>query len=146
MRNRFIIALAVLTVLLITGFSVFWESIYPNLPRWHQALPIGLRESVDPFPEMRSFWWTTGAFAFFFLLELMVILLMDKKKKSISPRQSINLFLGLKVGKMILSLLFVAIYAMAVKIELKRFALVFAALYLIYLLFDTVYLMKKEKK
>jgi hypothetical protein len=85
------------------------------------------------------------AIAFFFLYEVMVILLTEKKKKTLTPRQSINLFLGLKVGTIILSLAFIAIYALAVKVEMKRFALVFIGLYFIYLLFDTAYLAKKEK-
>jgi hypothetical protein len=52
----------------------------------------------------------------------------------------------LKAGKILLSLVFIALYAIAVKVEMKRFVLVFIALYLVYLLFDTFYLAKKEKK
>jgi hypothetical protein len=80
------------------------------------------------------------------LYEITAILTIEKKRKTVTPRQSVNLFLVLKVGKIILSLFFVMAYALAVKIDVKRFALVFAALYFVYLLFDTIYLAKNEKR
>jgi hypothetical protein len=95
---------------------------------------------------VQPFVWTAAAMSFFFLYEVIVILITEKKRKTITPRQSVNLFLGLKVGKIFLSLVFVTIYALAVKIEVKRFVLIFVLLYFIYLLFDTIYLAKKEKK
>jgi hypothetical protein len=93
-----------------------------------------------------SYVWTCGAVAFLFLCELAIILIIDKKSKTVSVRQSINLFMGLKVGKILLSLFFVAIYTIAVKTEVKRFVMVFLGIYLIYLVFDTFYLMSKEKE
>jgi hypothetical protein len=92
------------------------------------------------------FVWMGIAIALLFLYELMVILITGKKSDVFTPRQSVNLFLGLKVGKIVLALLFVAVYAIAVKIELKRFVLVFVGLYFIYLLFDTIYLTRRERK
>ena len=93
-----------------------------------------------------SWKWTTGAIAFFFFYELATILITDKKNKTISLRQFINLLMGLKVGKFILALTFALIYAIAVKVELKHFLIVFAVLYLIYLAFDTFYFLSVEKK
>jgi hypothetical protein len=98
------------------------------------------------FQEIQPIAWMGGAIVFFFLYEIMLILVTDKKSKTITPRQSVNLFLGLKVGKILLSLLFVTIYAISVKLEMKRFVLFFVLLYLVYLLFDTIYLAKREKK
>jgi hypothetical protein len=95
---------------------------------------------------VQPFVWTIGAMAFFFLYEIAAILVSEKKRKTITPRQSVNLFLGLKVGKIFLSLIFVTVYALAVRIEVKRFVLIFVLLYFIYLLFDTIYLTKNEKK
>ena len=86
------------------------------------------------------------AIALFFLYELFVILGTEKISKAINSRQSVNLFLAFKAGKIILSLFFIAIYAITVKVELKRFILVFIILYFIYLFFDTVYLVSREKK
>jgi hypothetical protein len=88
---------------------------------------------------------TGAAIAFFFLYEILVMLITNRKSKSITPRQSVNLFLGLKVGKILLSLVFIVIYALAVKVETKRFVLIFVALYFIYLMFDTIYLARNEK-
>jgi len=85
------------------------------------------------------------AMAMFFLYELFVIIFTENKGETISPRQSVNLFLGFKAGKIILSLLFIAIYLSVVKVERMRFIMAFVALYLIYLLFDTIYLVTREK-
>jgi hypothetical protein len=98
------------------------------------------------FTDVRPYTGIVATTAFFFFYEILVILLTSKKKENITPRQSINLFMGLKVGKILLSLIFATVYALAVKIEVKRFILVFVALYFIYLLFDTIYLAKNEKK
>ncbi|MCL2652058.1 MAG: hypothetical protein FWD60_13685 [Candidatus Azobacteroides sp.] len=146
MRSKFIIGLILGTVVLITVIGTFWNLIYTGIPLWYQKLPVGLQELVDPFPEIRPFLWTIGAIVFFFLYELATILVTDKKIKPISSRQSINLFMGLKVGKFILALTFALIYAIAVKVELKHFLIVFAVLYLIYLAFDTFYFLSVEKK
>jgi cytochrome bd-type quinol oxidase subunit 2 len=85
------------------------------------------------------------AIAVFLFLELFIILYTDRKNKTISSRKSVNLFLGYKIGRIFISLLFIAIYAAVIKVELKRFIGVFLLLYFIFLLFDTVYLVKREK-
>jgi len=89
--------------------------------------------------------WIVIAMAMFFLYELVVILFTEAKYKTITPRQSVNLFIASKAGKIILSLLFIAIYLSIVKVERMRFFMVFAALYFIYLLFDTIYLVNRAK-
>jgi len=81
----------------------------------------------------------------FFIYELFVIFFTESKSKTFNSRQTINLFLGFKVGKIILSLLFLSIYAMTVKMELKRFIGAFLVLYLIFLIFETAYLLNREK-
>lgn len=125
LRNKYIILLVVLNALLTLVLCL-----------WGQCI----------FTDITPFLWTVIAMAFLFLYEILAIMLMDKKEKSMAQRKSVNLFLGLKVGKILLSLIFVGVYAIAIKVEVKRFVMVFAALYLVYLLFDTVYLAKREKK
>ena len=98
------------------------------------------------FPNIAPFGWVIGAVIFLFLCELANILITERKRDTISARQSVNLVLGLKVGKILLSLLFLLIYGITVKIEIRRFLLIFATLYLVYLVFDTFYLMSKEKE
>jgi len=85
------------------------------------------------------------ALVIFLLFELFIILFTESKGESLSSRQSINILLGFKVGKIFLSLLIVAVYAAVVKVELIRFVGVFLGIYLIYLLFDTLYLLNREK-
>ena len=97
------------------------------------------------FENNRSIAGIAMAIVMFFIVEMFVILYTERKSKTISSRQTVNLFLGIKAGKIILSLLFIVIYAVFVKVEIKRFIGVFLALYLIYLLFDTVYLLSREK-
>lgn len=98
------------------------------------------------FGDIRPLMGIAFAMALFLLYETFVIVFTEKKSETITPRQSINLFLGLKVGKIILSLLFIAVYAITVKVELKQFILIFVILYIIYLLFDTIYLANREKE
>jgi hypothetical protein len=124
LKNKYVTYLIVISTVLTICLINYWEVI---------------------FMDVKPYIWTEIAIALFLLYETMVILITDKKSKTTTPRQSVNLFLGLKVGKMILSLLFVTVYAIAVKTELKRFVLVFVALYFIYLLFDTIYLAKRTK-
>ena len=98
------------------------------------------------FPDIAPFEWTIGAVVFLFFCELANILITERKRDTISARQSVNLVLGLKVGKILLSLFFLLIYWITVRTEIKRFSLVFLTLYLIYLIFDTFYLRSKEKE
>ena len=123
-KTKYIFYLALLNGLLTTVLIISWTSV---------------------FEYGRSMGGIALAMAMFFLYELFVILFTEAKYKTISPRQSINLFLGFKAGKIILSLLFIVIYVSIVKVERMRFIMVFIALYLIYLLFDTIYLVTREK-
>ena len=97
------------------------------------------------FEDTRSMIGITFALVLFLFCEFFIILFTETKGETVSARQSVNLLLGFKAGKIILSLLFLAVYAIIVKVEIKRFIGVFLALYLIYLLFDTIYLTNREK-
>jgi small-conductance mechanosensitive channel len=98
------------------------------------------------FPNIVLEKWAISAVIFLFLCELASILITSKKRHTVSAPQSINLLTGLKVGKILLSLFFLLIYRIIVKAEMKRFVLVFFILYLIYLVFDTLYLISMEKE
>ena len=123
-KNKYILYLAVLNCLLTILLLFYWKII---------------------FEDIRSIIGITFALVLFFLFELFVILFTESKSETINSRQSVNLFLGFKAGKIILSLLFLAIYAIIVKVEFTRFIGVFLVLYFIYLLFDTIYLVTREK-
>jgi len=123
-KNKYILYLSLLNSLLAVLLICYWRVI---------------------FEETSSMMGITFVLILFFLYELFVILFTEKKYESLNARQYINLFLGFKAGKIILSLLFIAVYAIVIKVELIRFMGVFLILYFIYLLFDTVYLVNREK-
>ena len=123
-KNKYIYYLSVLNGLLVALFILYWREIFE-----------------DP----RSLIGIICASAFFLIYEAFVIMFTESKSDSLSQQQSINLFMGFKVGKILLSLLIIAIYAAAVKVELMRFVMVFIALYFIYLIFDTLYFFSREK-
>jgi hypothetical protein len=98
------------------------------------------------FTDKRPLIGSGAAIAFFFLYEIVVMRMMNPKSPAITtPGRFLNLFMGLKAVKILLSLVWITLYAVAIKVETKRFALVFAALYLIYLLFETLYLTRNRK-
>jgi hypothetical protein len=92
-----------------------------------------------------TYYWAVGACLFLCIYEWIAISIVEKKK-TISSHQSVNLFMGLKVGKILLSIFFVMIYALAVKVEVMRFLMIFVIMYLVFLAFDTIYLVYREKE
>jgi hypothetical protein len=123
-KYKCLLYLVLLNSVLITVLISFWDVLF-----------------ADVIPYI----WTEIALALLFIYETLTIWVTDAKRKTLKPNQSVNLFLGLKVGKIILALLFISIYALAIKIEVKRFVLVFMAIYFVYLLFDTLFLLAGEK-
>ena len=97
------------------------------------------------FNDSKSILGIAVAITMFIFFELFVILFTDRKNKTINSRQTINLFLGYKIIRIFLSIIFLAIYVALVKVELKLFIGIFLIIYLIYLFFDTIYLLKREK-
>ena len=97
------------------------------------------------FEDARTMLGITFALVMFCIYELFVIFFTESKSEKLNSRQQLSLFLGFKTGKIFLSLLFITVYAIVINIELKRFIGVFLVLYLIFLLFDTVYLTTREK-
>jgi hypothetical protein len=87
-----------------------------------------------------------GICIFLFAYELSTLIIVNKKVKTDNPRQIVTLYMLLKGVKIFLFLAALVIYVSVVKIETKRFVLVAVALYFIYLLFDTFFLMTTEKK
>jgi F0F1-type ATP synthase assembly protein I len=97
------------------------------------------------FEDIRPIFGLAAAMAMFLFYELFFILFAERKRKSLNARQLVNYLLAFKSGKVLLTLLFIAIYAIFVKVELKKFAVAFIILYFIYLILNTVYLANPEK-
>lgn len=125
-RLKYILYLTLLLCLLTVGIILSRESLLLN----NASLLVAL----------------SSANAFFFIYEVLSIIITEKKRQTANSKQLVNTFLALKVGRILLSLMFATVYALAIKVELKRFILLFVLVYFVYLLFDTLYLAKREKK
>lgn len=125
-RLKYILYLTLLLCLLTVGIILSRESLLLN----NASLIVAL----------------SSANAFFFIYEVLSIIITEKKRQTANSKQLVNTFLALKVGRILLSLMFATVYALAIKVELKRFILLFVLVYFVYLLFDTLYLAKREKK
>jgi len=125
-------------------YIVFWAAMSSVLTAFLISLLAVYRDVIFE-NNVQAMKGISYALLMFFIYELFVIVFTETKYTTLTPRQSINLFLGFKVGKIILSLFFIVIYAVVVRVEFMRFLFVFVVLYMIYLLFDTIYLISREK-
>lgn len=73
---------------------------------------------------------------YLYVFGLVSIYAFDVCRQS-APKKMLLLYLAIKMGKMILSLVLVLIYCLAVREEVKAFLLTFISFYLVYLIFET---------
>ena len=100
----------------------------------------------DLFTSNEPWVWLTGLFLFLLAYGLSTVFIVRKKKKTAGPQQLVSLYMALKVVRLLIFIGVILVYMLAVKIETKRFVLVAVALYVLYLLFDTLYLTYSEKR
>jgi L-asparagine transporter-like permease len=67
------------------------------------------------------------------------------KRKSATNVQLANIYLAFITGIFVLALIILAVYGFAIKTESKNFALLFLFIFVIYLIFSTLYLKNREK-
>ena len=89
-------------------------------------------------------WWPAIA-GFFFIISMVVYYLSEKAKKK-DIRKFTNFYMASTVIKMVLYLTIIFVYAVNFKEDGKRFAVTFLAYYLIFSVFETFKLAKKDKK
>ena len=89
-------------------------------------------------------WWP-AIVGFFFIVSMVVFYFADKAKKK-DMRKFTNFYMGATVVKMVVYLTIIIIYVMQFKDDAKRFAVTFLIYYLVYSVFETIKLAKKEKK
>lgn len=89
-------------------------------------------------------WWP-AIVGFFFIVSMMVFYFADKAKKK-DMRRFTNFYMGATVVKMLVYLTIILIYAFTFKEDAKCFAVTFLVYYLVYSVFETYKLAKKEKK
>lgn len=81
--------------------------------------------------------WYPAILIFFYILEAIIIYTVDVKSKKLKQIKMVNMYMLTKGIKMFISLVFIGLYALIVKTELKNFVLVFVLFYFLYLLFET---------
>ena len=82
---------------------------------------------------------------FFFIVSIVMFYLSEKAKQK-DMRKFANFYMASTVIKMVVYLSIIFFYAINFKEDGKRFAITFLAFYLIYSVFETYKLTKKDKK
>lgn len=100
------------------------------------AMSVVLRKSL-------TVWWPAVT-CFFFIVSITVYFFSEKAKKK-DMRRFVNLYMALTVVKMVLYLAIILVYTLNFREDGKRFAITFLAYYLIYTVFETIKLAKKDK-
>ena len=83
---------------------------------------------------------------YFIFVEIVVIYTINTGIKKLEQRKLVNLYMLVRVAKIILSLAFIGIYALIVKTDIKNFAMVFLLFYLLSIGFETWYFISKERR
>ena len=89
-------------------------------------------------------WWP-AIVGFFFIISIVVYLLSERAKKK-DIRKFANFYMAATVVKILLYLSIILVYLMNFKEDGKRFAITFLCYYLIYSVFETYKLSRKDKK
>lgn len=87
---------------------------------------------------------------YFFLFGLLEISIFDVCRKN-APQKLLMLYMGMKSMKMLISVIFLAVYCLAVREEAIVFLMTFVVYYIIYLIYETWFfftyeVMKKQNK
>ena len=83
---------------------------------------------------------------YFLIVETAIIYTINTGRKKLDAKKFVNLFLSIRVAKIILSLTFIGIYSLVAKTNIKSFALVFLLFHLCSTGFETWYFLRTEKR
>ena len=89
-----------------------------------------------------TIWWPLIA-VFFFIVSIVIYFLSEKQKKK-DMRSFTNFYMVTTVVKMVAYLSIIFIYVMSFKEDGKRFAITFLAYYLIFSVFETFKLSRRD--
>ena len=89
-----------------------------------------------------TIWWPLIA-VFFFIVSIVIYFLSEKQKKK-DMRSFTNFYMVTTVVKMVAYLSIIFIYVMSFKEDGKRFAITFLAYYLIFSVFETFQLSRRD--
>lgn len=96
-------------------------------------------------PQFFPNWYFEIVF-FFLIIESLLISMVVSKSKVSTSKQMVNVYMLTKVLKIIASLIFITVYALVVKENIKPFILVFIVFYALYLFIETYLFSKIEKQ
>jgi hypothetical protein len=80
-----------------------------------------------------------------FFLSGFVLVFVLKRYRYLSPQKQINLFLLIKLSKMLVWGTVALVYILVLKVAIKPFVLIFGTFYLILMAFETFYFYNIEK-
>lgn len=97
------------------------------------------------FPQFYPNWYE-GILAFFIVLESLILVYVDSASMKVTQRQMLNTYMLTKVIKVFAALIFIGIYALTIKENMKSFVLIFMIFYLLFLAFESYLFLKIEKR
>jgi len=83
--------------------------------------------------------------ATFFVMGLLLVVILEKINKD-NPRKLVNIYMLLKLSKIVIALTIVLVYYFAIKENIRLFLLVFGVYYAVYLLIEYYIFYITEKK
>jgi hypothetical protein len=98
------------------------------------------------FTHIESWIWLAMLFLFLLAYAALTVVIVNKKKKTATAQKLTMLYMVLKVIPILVFIGIFIAYRLIVKIEIKQFAIGAVAIYFIYLLFDTLFLLFTEKQ
>ncbi|NDW19375.1 hypothetical protein D0T53_10690 [Dysgonomonas sp. 216] len=97
------------------------------------------------FPQFYPGWYFEIVF-FFLILETALISFIESVSRKTTSRKMVNMYMLTKVVKMLLSLIFITIYVLVVKENIKNFVLTFIIFYVLSIVMETFLFSKIEKR
>jgi len=97
------------------------------------------------FPQFYPNWYE-GILAFFIILESLILIYVDSASRKVTQRQMLNTYMLTKVIKVFAALIFIGIYALTIKENIKSFVLIFMIFYLLFLAFESYLFLRIEKR
>lgn len=91
-------------------------------------------------------YWAAGLSFLLCISEVFSEAIVDRKITTANARQMITLYMLLIGIRLVIFATVICVYMLAIKIDTQRFVLVAAAIYCIYLLVSTLFLIKTEKR
>jgi hypothetical protein len=101
---------------------------------------------MNLFVEKAPLIWLAGLFIFLLLCAVLTVWVVNKKKRTVSAGRLAAIYMALKGFRFLVFTGAVLLYLLTVKVEARSFVLAAVAIYVVYLLWDTVFLTVTERR